>query len=91
MTLDEIVTFCRKNGVLVWRGEAEIVYQHPEPQVRWSPVELHFGPPPPTEEGVKDVDKTLKREERRGKDGLTAREQIELHGQVIDKELLEGE
>jgi hypothetical protein len=76
MTLDEIVTFCRKNNILVWRGEAE----------RAGVVELHFGPPVPAEDSVKDVDKPLGKEKRRGKDGRTAEEQRALYGRVYDAE-----
>lgn len=77
MTLDEIVTFCRKNNILVWRGDAE----------RVGAVELHFGPPPaPEDERVNEVDKNPAVEKRRGKDGLTAQQQRDLYGQVRDAE-----
>lgn len=78
MTLDEIVTFCRKSGVAVWKGPAEQENLH-------GLVELHFGPPP-AEEDVKDVDKKPALEKRRGKDGRTAAEQRELYNRVIDAE-----
>lgn len=86
MTLDEIVTFCRKNNILVWKGRFwDGVDSHVSEE-----VELHFGPPPPPEvepeEDVKGVDKEPTIEKRRGKDGKTAAQQIELYGRVIDAE-----
>lgn len=79
MTLDEIVTFCRKHNILVWRGQSD--------ETTPNPVELHFGPPPAVdEEGVKDVDNPVKVEKRRGKDGRTAAEQFALYGRVYDAE-----
>lgn len=83
MTLDEIVTFCRKNNILVWKGEARAS----TPAFgALGVVELHFGPPPPAEDDVNEVDKSPKVEKRRGKDGHTAEEQRALYGKVLDAE-----
>ena len=81
MTLEEIVTFCRKHNILVWKGDA---------RETGGSVELHFGPPlepgDDEEDDVKDVDKEALIEKRRGKDGRTAAEQFALYGRVYDAE-----
>lgn len=51
-------------------------------KLRTAQLEIELGPPPALEEPPTEHNSKL---ERRGKDGLTLREQIELYGRAIDE------
>lgn len=76
--LEDLMLLCCKFGILKYEGTLDGV-----------PVSLTFGDSLlATAEAVPDdVDKRVEAiQTRRGKDNLTAREQIELYGRVIDAE-----
>jgi|LakMenEpi03Aug12_release.lakeMendotaPanAssembly.Ray.scaffolds.fasta_scaffold73140_2 hypothetical protein len=84
MTLDEAVKKCRELGITKFRGDTTT-----------GPVEFELGPAPAPaaqveeEFKVPEVDnpvQSVKSAPKRGKDGLTAAEQLEIYGVVIDAE-----
>lgn len=82
MTLEEVVKKCRELGISRYRGV-----------VSEGEVEFELGPAPAAQfEGefkVPVVDnpvESVKSAPKRGKDGLTAAEQYEIYGVVIDAE-----
>lgn len=90
MTLEEAVKKCRELGLVRFRGH---VSTHPSDGLS-SHVEVEFdlGPAPAQVESefkVPEVDnpvESVKSAKKRGKDGLTAAEQFEIYGVVIDAE-----
>lgn len=89
MTLEEAVKKCRELGIsryrgMVWDGDEKHLEQE---------VEFDLGPAPAaqveSEFKVPEVDnpvESVKSAKKRGKDGLTAAEQFEIYGVVIDAE-----
>lgn len=99
MTLEEAVKLCRELGITKFRGHITnggCPCSDPNCDFNNSAeVEFELGPAPAPaaqveeEFKVPEVDKpaeSVKSEPKRGKDGLTAAEQIEIYGVVIDAE-----
>ena len=87
MTLEEAVKKCRELGISRFRGVVSEGAHLP------TEVEFDLGPAPAAqvedEFKVPEVDKPLesvKSATKRGKDGLTAAEQFEIYGVIIDAE-----
>lgn len=79
--LEMIVEMCRRLGILTLKhGDFEIGLDP-----RGAPVNE------PDKEDVKGVDNSQPvREVKRGRDGLTAAQQLEVHGRIVDDDLLTG-
>jgi hypothetical protein len=71
MTLDEAVKKCRELGITKFRGDTTT-----------GPVEFELGPAPAPAAQVEEEFKVPEVD----KDGLTAAEQLEIYGVVIDAE-----
>ena len=82
MTFDELVKKCREQGILQYDGACE----GDRLRITFAPEAMF----PVDKEVVASLDKqaeTAKPEKRRGADGLTADEQFDTYGVVIDAEI----